>query len=127
MSKATILFYDPNKEPWGGRLRQFCAIQGLRLRMVEPADLSRSVRSLFQGSPADRPAVETLQAPVPEPVLVFCELKGNQLDRVLQTLRRLNVPRSCLKAVLTPHNADWTFRALYEELVQERSTLDQEP
>lgn len=120
MSKPTLLLYDPIGSPWAGKLKQLCAVQGLRLRPVENADLSRPVGVLAAGS---APA-ETAQAvPLPEPVLVFCNLSGAQLDRLLASLRRLEVPRSVLKAVLTPHNALWTFSALYEELRKERLSM----
>jgi hypothetical protein len=33
------------------------------------------------------------------------------------------VPRTCLKAILTPTNAGWTLRALYDELCREREQL----
>ncbi len=121
MPAPTILFYDPGSTPWAPKLRQLCAIQGLRLRPVETADLERTVSALSQGlRPAQTPPEG---APIGEPILVFCHLSGSQLDRMLQALRRLGVPRGCLKAVLTSSNAEWTLRALYDELCRERLQL----
>lgn len=123
MSKPTILLYDPSGSPWAGKLKQLCAVQGLRLRPVEKSDLGRTVGTLAASMvPAGEiPAV----SPIPEPMLVLCNLTGPQLDRLLTSLRRLEVPRSVLKAVLTPHNALWTFAALYEELCRERLSLSE--
>ncbi len=121
MSKPTILLYDPNRSPWAGKLKQLCAVQGLRLRPVEESDLGRAVGALSMGL---APAGETPpSSPLPEPVLVLCGLTGPQLDRLLAGLRRIEVPRSVLKAVLTPNNALWTFSALYGELCRERLSM----
>lgn len=121
MSKQTLLVYDPVNSPWLPKLRQACAIQGLRLRPVEQADLGITVGNLAAGlRPAQEPeAVE----PVPEPMLVICNLDSKQLDRMLQSMRKAGVPVSCLKCILTPDNSGWSFRALYEELIQERTAL----
>lgn len=115
--KPTILFYDPSAASWSGKLRQLCAIQGVRLRPVSDADLSRTVSALANGLQAE--TAPPGGAPISEPVLVFCGVTSSQLDRLLISLGKAGA-RGCLKAVLTPHNAQWTFRALYEELVKER-------
>lgn len=123
MPKATLLLYDPTDAPWIPKLKQHCAIQGLRLRPVEPSDLGRTVSVLAQGLAAagDVPVVP----PVPEPMLLFCFLSSAQLDRMLSALRRIGVPRTVLKAVLTPDNAGWTLSALYDELCRERQAMSQ--
>lgn len=119
MSNPTILFYSPTPQPYAPKLRQLCAVQGIRLRAVESADLDRPLSALSQGLPTAEPlpAGEAL----PEPVLIFCYFSDKQLDRVLLSLRRLQA--FCLKAVLTPTNAGWTLRGLYKELCRERSQL----
>ena len=122
MNNPCILLYDPAASPWAGKVKQYCAIQSLRLRVVEPAQLSQSVGALAHGTAA-APAPAAIP-PVPEPVLVFCGLPGAQLDRVLAALRRMEVPRGVIKAVLTPTNAGWSFAALYNELCRERAAVE---
>lgn len=119
MPAPTILFYSPTPQAYAPKLMQLCAVQGIRLRPVENADLDRPLSALAQG-------LRSVEAPVPgeplpEPVLVFCHLSEKQLDRALGSLRRLEV--FCLKAVLTPTNAQWPLRELYKELCEERSQL----
>ena len=121
MLKPTVLFYDPHGAEWGGKLRQVCAIQGLRLRAVEDGDLGRGVLSLAEGTPTAE-AVQPFP-PLPEPMLVLCGLGGAHLDRLLQGLRKAGVPRACLKAVLTGENSRWPLHTLYEELVRERDAV----
>ncbi|MEA4955209.1 MAG: DUF3783 domain-containing protein [Pseudoflavonifractor sp.] len=121
MPKQVLLCYEPAAQPWGASLRKICAVQGLRFRSVETADLGRTVGALAEGMKA---AEEGESHPaLPEPVLVFCGVGSAQLDRLLQALRKLGLPRTCLKAVLTGENAGWSFFQLYQELTQERSAL----
>lgn len=119
MSQPTVLFWGPGPDPWRKKLPAICAIQGLRLRSLFPADLDLPLARLAAGESGTEGAVE----PLPEPLLLFCHLNSIQLDRLLPALRKAEVPQACLKAVLTPHNAGWTLRALYEELCKEREAM----
>ena len=120
MPAPAILFYSPTPQEYTPKLMQLCAIQGLRLRRVTTGDLDRPLSTLAQGIPAqEEPSAPG--EPLPEPVLIFCHLSSGQLDRLLPSLRRIQA--LCLKAVLTPTNAQWTLRALYDELCKERSQL----
>lgn len=123
MSKPALLLYDPIGSAWVPKLKQYCAVQGLRLRPLEASDLSRTVGALAQGLTAPESAAEKAPA-IPEPILIFCSLSNAQLDRLLAALRRMEVPRSVLKAVLTPDNAGWPLSALYQELCRERQAME---
>lgn len=122
MSDPIVLFYDPGTAPFGARLPALCVIEKLKLRRVHNADLNSVLGELAAGTGVPVPPVDQ---PLPEPVLVFCGLSNSQLDRMLAVLRRQKV--FCLKAVLTPDNAKWTFRALYGELTRERESLSKKP
>lgn len=120
MPRPIILFYTPSPVPYASKLPSLCAVQGLKLRTVSPGDLDRPLSSLAQALPVqEEPSAPG--EPLPEPVLIFCHLSSGQLDRLLPSLRRIQA--LCLKAVLTPTNAQWTLRALYDELCKERSQL----
>lgn len=121
MPKPTLLLYDPTGAAWAAPLKRYCAVQGLRLRPVEAGDLGRTAAQLARGVPSAEGVPPA--GPIPEPMLVFCHLSGGQLDRLLAALRRMEVPRTVLKAVLTPHNAGWSLYALYQELCRERLSL----
>lgn len=115
MPLPTVLFYDPAFAPWASKLRQTCAVQKLRLRRVTDGQLDCSLTVLLSG---ETPPAETA-SPLPEPMLILCGLTNAQLDHLLPALRKLGAG-PCLKAVLTPTNASWPLRALYEELCKER-------
>ena len=119
MSPPVILVYSPSPVPYAPKLLQLCALQGIRMRVVETPELDRPLAALTQ---EPRPAgVTAAGAPLAEPVLVFCHLTNQQLDRALLSLRHLQV--FCLKAVLTPTNKAWTLRQLYAELCKERAQM----
>lgn len=120
MPSPLILFYAPVSLPYVPKLMQLCAVQKIQLRKLTNAALDRSLASLVQG-PSVPEEPSTPGEPLPEPILLFCHLSNAQLDRLLPALRRIQI--LCLKAVLTPANAQWTLRALYGELCKERSQL----
>lgn len=119
MPQPTVLCYDPIGAAYLSKLPNLCAVQGLRLRRLEAGHLGLPLADLVQGAPAGEVPGETPG----EPILIFCRLVPGQLDRLLAALRKAGVPRTCLKAILTPTNAGWTLGALYEELSQERERL----
>ena len=119
MPTPVILFYSPSPQPYAPKLLQLCAIQGVRLRLVEGGDLDRSLSVLAQGLRPDSPS--SPGSPLPEPVLIFCHFSDKGLNRFLLSLRRIQA--LCLKAVLTPSNAGWSLRTLYDELCKERAQL----
>ena len=118
MPIPTVLFYSPSPVPWASGLRQTCAVQKLRLRTVTGGQLGCPLSALWSGTAVP----EETPAPLPEPMLVFCGLTNAQLDRLRPALRKLGAG-PCLKAILTPTNAAWPFRALYEELCKERAEI----
>lgn len=63
-----------------------------------------------------------LNAPLPEPMLLFANLPQGMLEVFLDAMRRRDL-RVSLKAILTPHNAAWTAYELYHELCAERKAL----
>lgn len=59
-------------------------------------------------------------APPVGKMLVLCGLDA-ELDGLLAALRQAGI--TCLKAVLTPSNRNWTPGRLYRELERERKTI----
>lgn len=120
MPEPTILFYSPMAAVQEGPLRRLCAQEGLRLRLAAAGDLERPVGALAMGL---KPmGVQGRGEPLSEPVMVLCHVPQEQFDQTLHALRRERF--FCLKAVLTPTNAGWSLRRLYEELARERAEME---
>lgn len=119
MSKQVVLLYDPAVSPWADGVKKLCALRGLRLRPVDPGETGRALDSLAFG----KPSPPASPGSIPEPLLVLCGFSSAQLDSLLAALRKAGVPHGCLKAVLTPSNANWSLSALYQELCRERRAM----
>ena len=59
---------------------------------------------------------------IPGRMAVLCGLDG-ELDGLLPAMQRAGAGESCLKAVLTRHNRNWSAPHLYEELSREREAI----
>ena len=118
MLQPTVLIYAPGDDALATRLQPLCVMRKLKLRRVSDADINSPVGELALGQAAPIPSAEP---PLGEPVLVFCGLSKAQLDWMLVELRKRKI--FCIKAVLTPDNAQWPFRTLYQELTRERDRL----
>lgn len=91
----------------------------LPVRRVEPEELSLSLGQLcgMETAPAQRAAQDP---PTGQECLVMCGLSEEQLNSLLGRLRGVDLP---LKAIMTPHNRQWSFGALLEELTRENNTF----
>lgn len=121
----TLLLYTPQRPAWLGKLRGSLTPLGVRLRAVTAEELDAAVGTLAgltELTAGEDPAGEAPEE-VAEPVLVLCHMPDSGLNALLNKLRQAGVPRSVLKAVLTPSNAAWSFRALYGELCLERRAM----
>jgi hypothetical protein len=56
-------------------------------------------------------------------VLIMYGFTNRRLEAFLQNMKRAGMPSIPLKAIVTPHNVNWTFRALYEELEREDEAM----
>lgn len=118
--KELILFYQPVLSMEAAGAAGVFARLKIAVRPVTPDELGQPV-GFLAGLPGSAAVSASSTAPrVGECVMVLCGISGPRLDKLLQSLREANVPRSVLKAVLTPTNAAWTFAALSAELTRER-------
>lgn len=113
-----VLFYDPTGA--ASAAKWVLARARIRICPVTAAQAGLTVGALADGQTAPADAVSPAALPQ-DPVLIFCGLTEAQLDAALAGLRRAGLPRSVYKAVLTAHNASWTFADLCAELARERA------
>lgn len=101
------------------KLRQIFMMLRVRMIPVEPEQYGLSLEQVLQGDRTHAPVEENLE----EPMLVFCGIGDQKLDQILMTIRRAKLPPIGLKAMLTPHNVQWTSQQLWTELRQERERM----
>lgn len=123
MERATVILYGMT-ESERKKVKGVCRKLDVRLRNVLPEEAGQPVGA-FAGAAAFAEQAEPWE---PEgPMLVFAGITDRQLERFLSDLRTARVGYTALKAVLTPTNAQWTGRQLYEELTKERESLGDHP
>ena len=115
---GTVLMYNCSGEEFS-KLKQIFAMLRLRMRVVEPERYHLSLQELSRGDGAPAEPGE----PLPEAMLVFCDMGQALLNQVLEVIRVAKLPPIPLKAVLTESNRSWNTKQLYEELIQEREAI----
>ena len=122
MKKAgTVLVYNCSG-PKFAKMHQIFAMLHLLMRNVTPDKYHLTLKQLetAQGEAGEA------QSPIPESMLVFCNVNQALLQQVLEVIRLSKLPPISLKAVMTETNQDWTSLQLYEELCKERDSLTEQ-
>ena len=60
---------------------------------------------------------------IKEEVLVLKNFTSQDIDVLLQHIKKAGLPRIALKAVLTESNSKWTFYQLYQEIKEEHEVM----
>ena len=128
--KEVVLYYYTREEGYARRVRLLKSIMvqmGIRIKTIEPEQVLEQVGYLagIDGySPAQKPEELPL---IHQDILVLHNFTRNRMDMFLSSIRRANVPKIDLKAVITPQNMGWTFYHLYEELMKEHKEMHSLP
>lgn len=118
LNAGTVLMYNCSG-PEFAKLRQIFAMLRLRMRPVTPDRYHLSLADLAAGKGEPGEAAE----PIPEAMLVFCNIGEGLLNQVLAVIRAAQLPPIPLKAVLTESNRTWDTRQLHAELCREREAI----
>jgi len=120
---AKVLLYRLDAEtPLGAGVRDILRELGIHTVTVEKNQLHEQVGALA-GLPGCALTGAVFEGPPPEmPFLLMCGMGEKQLDSFLKAMRERGVSVA-YKAILTPHNRDWTFLALMEEVAREHALL----
>ena len=115
---GSILAYNFEKEKLLA-LETVCRKQGVRVKVVEPADFNKPVGAMMG---FDIPAYTGTDYEFGDEMMVLYNLAGSALDKFLKALRaaEISVP---LKAVLTASNQGWIPAALAAELKEEHEMM----
>ena len=89
--------------------------------MVQPEEAGASVGALAE-LPGAAQTGKGSAVPFEDEMLVLCNVPRDAFHSFLALLRARNVPVT-LKAVVTEHNASWSFARLHENLVEEHAAM----
>ncbi len=115
---GTVLCYNFENEKLSA-LETICRKQGVRVKVVEPADFNKPVGAMMGFDVADYTGTDY---EFQDEILVIYNLNSSALDKFLKSLRaaEISVP---LKAVLTSSNKGWLPAALAAELREEHEQM----
>ena len=106
-----------------GVLRRALARFGISVREVEREEYLLPLGYLA-GVKGSLPLGGTYDGePLPEEMLVFCYLTGEELDKALLAMRKASLAGIACKAVLTETNSGWNCLQLYRELRREHEAM----
>lgn len=119
----TVLYYTPEQSPKVSTLKSIFVRLGIRIKNVAPDQVMQQVGYL-----AGLPGFEESESgdqllTIDEEVLVLKNFTGQDIDVLLQNIRKTGLPKIALKAVLTESNSKWTFYQLYQEIKQEHEMM----
>lgn len=128
--KEMVLYYYTREKGYEQRVRLIKSIMvqmGIRIKTVEPEQVMEQVGYLA-GIDGYFPAENPQEVPpVGQDVLVLHNFTRGRMDMFLSSIKRADVPRIDLKAVITPQNTEWTFYHLYQELMEEHKAMHSLP
>lgn len=124
MMKETVLYYNPNKAAHASKLKSVFVRMGIKIKNISEDQLDEKVGYLVGLEGFEACENKTLDFDViEEEMLVMKDFSDRRLNELLMQMRKAGVPRIALKAVVTEHNVNWTFRALYKEIKEEHEQM----
>ena len=100
------------------KLRELIEPLNLEVLSFGPSRLTETVGTLCMQREQD-PREEAME----RGLIMFHNIKRDDLDPVLKVLRQAGIPKQPLKAMVTPTNWHWKLKNLMEELQQEQEIM----
>lgn len=128
-----VLYYstgDPRMKKQEMMMKSVLVRMGVKIRNVAPDQVMESVGYLA-GVPGfekrevlQQPEAEEKIPQITEQMLVMKDFTSRRIDTLLLNLRKAEVPKINLKAIVTEQNAGWSFYHLYEEIGEEHRRMN---
>jgi len=120
----TVLMYNMKDDARTQAIRQYLAVRKIACEAVVPADYGQSLGALLHLYGFAR---RFSPAPVfDDEMLVLFAFENDMLDGFLKFFRTFRLRPVALKAVVTPHNVNWSSVQLHDELCRERTELEKQ-
>ncbi len=126
--KEMVLYYQPESDKQKGngskaaKLKAVLVRMGVRIKNISQEQMGQTVGYLAGIEGFEEQEAEACP-PVEEELLVIKNFSNSRLDEFLMNLRRAEVEKIALKAVLTDTNCKWKLYDLYQELVKEHEEM----
>lgn len=118
----TILFYNLSNSK-GKQIKLLCMRLKIRIKPVDPAEYTLPVGALLGFDDITLTETGTRETDFTDEMLVFSGFTGAMLDQFLTEYKKMHIPKTNLKAVITEHNISWSSIALHDELQREHEAM----
>lgn len=129
--KETVLYYAPESAAYTALLKGVLVQMGIKIKNLTPGRCEKKIGFLagVDGFNDEASMLEggqqVFHAVLREEFMVFCGFTEERLDELLDKLKKVGIPKTIIKAVLTETNAHWTIHELYDHLMEERRKFEQ--
>ena len=120
----TILLYNIKGQPYTPQLKTILLKMGIRIKVIAPEDYSKKIGEILglDTNPSAQPPAVAPSQSIDDEMMVMYNFIEPRLNLLLAELRKANI-KIPLKAVVTPHNSNWTSYELHAELSEEREAF----
>ena len=124
-NKETVLLYNVKGKPYAPQLQKVMLKLGIRIKVIAPDEYTQKIGEFVGITPnpsAEAPAVAPSTA-IEDEMMIMHNFSQERLNLLLAELRKegISIP---LKAVVTPHNSNWSSYELHAELSEERKMIE---
>lgn len=123
----SVLLYNFQSFPRLRDLKMIFLRMGIRMKEVTPDLYLQPIGALLRMKGFEMKA-DVYEGPgFSDEMMVLNGFSNARLDELLRQLRKNNIPRIALKAVVTAQNAAWDSLALHDELAKEHEAMTPSP
>ncbi len=122
MEKARILLFhvEPDKTK---QIETLCRKSGIQAIKIKLPSYRQKLGYLAGITGFNREPVTYTGPEFPGEMMVFSGMDSDRLDTFLAEYKKASIPPIGLKAILTPHNVQWSAEDLYKELFKEHQNF----
>jgi len=119
----SVLLYNFEKKDYWNKMKMVFLKMGIKIRKIEKEDYLQPIGALAKIKDIERREEIYEGDTFEKELMIMNGFTRQRLDELLLQLRKNDVPRIPLKAVVTDTNKYWTSLDLYKEIVQENAMI----
>ncbi len=120
-----VLLYEINGKDREKKLKLILVKLGIRIKLVQKEEYLESLAYLAKIRGSESRGEKYDGDPLGDEMMVLVGFNSGKIDILLSEIRKANLDRINLKAVLTDYNKGWNSIQLCEELKEEHAAMAQ--
>ncbi len=123
-NNETVLLYNIKGQPYTPQLKAILLKMAIRIKVITPEEYNKKIGEFIgiSTNPSAQPPAVEPSSQIEDKMLIMHNFTEQRLNLLLGELRKAGIIIP-LKAIITPHNSNWTSYELHAELSQEREAF----